>query len=140
MTPKNIVVSIVISALVTLPLPLLLQQILPELAISNAFIPVWAAAAVLAAIASVLGLFVNTRVVGEEDDENDTRELGQVKWFNVNKGFGFVTRENGEDVFVHFRAIRGKGHRTLVQGQKVRFHVIQSDKGLQAEDVSILRS
>ncbi|MDH2431919.1 cold-shock protein [Pokkaliibacter sp. MBI-7] len=132
--------SIVISALVTLPLPLLLQQILPELAISNAFIPVWAAAAVLAAIASVLGLFVNTRVVGEEDDENDTRELGQVKWFNVNKGFGFVTRENGEDVFVHFRAIRGKGHRTLVQGQKVRFHVIQSDKGLQAEDVSILRS
>ncbi|PXF29659.1 hypothetical protein WH50_19465 [Pokkaliibacter plantistimulans] len=140
MTPKNIVVSIVISALVTLPLPLLLQQILPELAMSNAFIPVWAVAAVLAAIASVLGLFVSTRVVGEEDDENDTRELGQVKWFNVNKGFGFVTRENGEDVFVHFRAIRGKGHRTLVQGQKVRFHVIQSDKGLQAEDVSILRS
>ncbi|MFP8965595.1 cold-shock protein [Pokkaliibacter sp. CJK22405] len=140
MTPKNIVTCIVISALALLPLPLLLEQLLPEGEFP--FVSVWLVAAILAAIASVIGLYLSNQTFSgsEEEDENDTREHGQVKWFNVNKGFGFVTRENGEDVFVHFRAIRGKGHRTLVQGQKVRFHVVQSDKGLQAEDVSILRT
>lgn len=76
----------------------------------------------------------------EEEDENDGREEGTVKWFNVSKGFGFITRSNGDDVFVHFRNIRGRGHRSLSEGQKVRFNVHQSDKGLQAEDVSVLRS
>lgn len=71
--------------------------------------------------------------------DEDDREDGQVKWFNVSKGFGFVTRENGEDVFVHFRSIRGRGHRSLQEGQKVRFGVVESSKGLQAEDVTILR-
>ncbi len=76
----------------------------------------------------------------ETDDANDTRELGVVKWFNVSKGFGFITRDNGDDVFVHFRNIRGRGHRSLNEGQQVRFSVRESDKGLQAEDVSIVRS
>lgn len=71
--------------------------------------------------------------------EEDEREDGEVKWFNVTKGFGFVTRENGEDVFVHFRSIRGRGHRSLQEGQRVRFGVVESAKGLQAEDVTILR-
>jgi CspA family cold shock protein len=71
--------------------------------------------------------------------EEDDREEGAVKWFNVSKGFGFVTRESGEDVFVHFRSIRGRGHRSLQEGQRVRFGVIESSKGLQAEDVTILR-
>lgn len=71
--------------------------------------------------------------------EEDDREEGAVKWFNVSKGFGFVTRENGEDVFVHFRSIRGRGHRSLQEGQRVRFGVVESSKGLQAEDVTILR-
>lgn len=75
----------------------------------------------------------------EEDDENDDREVGTVKWFNVSKGFGFITRGNGDDVFVHFRSIRGRGHRSLLEGQSVRFNVRESDKGLQAEDVSILK-
>nr|WP_025732383.1 cold shock domain-containing protein [Carnimonas nigrificans] len=70
--------------------------------------------------------------------ENDDREVGEVKWFNVNKGYGFITREGGEDVFVHFRAIRGKGHRTLVEGQRVRYHAIENDRGLQAEDVTVI--
>ncbi|MDN2658589.1 cold shock domain-containing protein [Neptunomonas sp. CHC150] len=74
------------------------------------------------------------------DYENDDRELGTVKWFNVSKGFGFITRENGDDVFVHFRNIRGRGHRSLSEGQRVRFNARESDKGLQAEDVSIVRS
>ncbi|MBV0933473.1 cold shock domain-containing protein [Marinobacterium sp. A346] len=76
----------------------------------------------------------------EADDANDARELGVVKWFNVSKGFGFITRDNGDDVFVHFRNIRGRGHRSLNEGQQVRFSVRESEKGLQAEDVSIVRS
>lgn len=63
------------------------------------------------------------------------RETGTVKWFNVSKGFGFITRDNGEDVFVHYRTIRGEGHRTLSEGQRVEFIVVEKDKGLQAEDV-----
>ena len=63
------------------------------------------------------------------------REQGTVKWFNVSKGFGFITRENGEEVFVHFRSIRGEGRRSLRDGQQVSFVVAQSDKGPQAEDV-----
>jgi len=68
--------------------------------------------------------------------DDDDRELGQVKWFNANKGFGFITRDNGEDIFVHFRSIRGKGRRVLRDGQRVEFAVTQSKKGLQAEDVA----
>jgi CspA family cold shock protein len=66
------------------------------------------------------------------------RETGTVKWFNDSKGYGFIQRESGPDVFVHYRAIRGEGHRTLVEGQKVEFGVTQGQKGLQAEDVSAL--
>ncbi|MBG7049112.1 cold-shock protein [Pseudomonas aeruginosa] len=64
------------------------------------------------------------------------REVGTVKWFNDAKGYGFIHRDSGPDVFVHYRAIRGEGHRSLVEGQKVEFSVIQGQKGLQAEDVS----
>jgi CspA family cold shock protein len=66
------------------------------------------------------------------------REAGTVKWFNTSKGFGFISRDSGDDIFVHFRAIRGDGHRVLVEGQRVEFAVVQRDKGLQAEDVQIL--
>lgn len=66
------------------------------------------------------------------------REKGTVKWFNDTKGFGFIQREQGDDVFVHFRAIRGEGHRSLQEGQRVEFAVTKGDKGLQAEDVVII--
>lgn len=66
------------------------------------------------------------------------REQGRVKWFNATKGFGFVTREQGDDVFVHYRSIRGEGHRTLREGQRVEFVVMKGEKGLQAEDVQPL--
>lgn len=66
------------------------------------------------------------------------REQGKVKWFNATKGFGFITREQGDDVFVHYRSIRGEGHRTLREGQRVEFVVMKGDKGLQAEDVQAL--
>ena len=64
------------------------------------------------------------------------QERGTVKWFNAAKGFGFITRENGEDVFVHFRSTQGKGHRSLGEGQAVIFSVTEGDKGLQAVDVT----
>ena len=67
-----------------------------------------------------------------------TREDGTVKWFNATKGFGFLVRTNGEEVFVHYRSIRGSGRRSLRDGQRVRFHVEQTDKGPQAEDVEEL--
>lgn len=63
------------------------------------------------------------------------REQGVVKWFNDSKGFGFIQRENGEDIFVHFRAIQGDGYRSLKDGQKVEFNVVEGQKGLQAEEV-----
>jgi len=64
------------------------------------------------------------------------RQIGTVKWFNDAKGFGFISRENGPDVFVHFRAITGSGFRTLQEGQRVSFEVTQGPKGAQAESVS----
>jgi cold shock protein len=66
---------------------------------------------------------------------SDGREEGTVKWFNDAKGFGFISRSNGPDVFVHFRAIQGNGFKSLKEGQKVSFKVVQGQKGLQADEV-----
>jgi len=68
----------------------------------------------------------------------DNRESGTVKWFDNAKGYGFIQRPAGEDVFVHYRAIRGDGYRTLQEGQQVQFKVVQGQKGLQADDVETL--
>ncbi|MDX2300227.1 MAG: cold-shock protein [Xanthomonadaceae bacterium] len=66
------------------------------------------------------------------------RQQGTVKWFNDAKGFGFISRDNGEDVFVHFRAIVGTGFKSLQEGQKVSFKLVQGQKGLQADEVQAL--
>ncbi len=66
------------------------------------------------------------------------REKGTVKWFNNSKGFGFIQREKGGDVFVHFRAITGGGYRSLEEGQVVEFTVTQGEKGPQAEEVTVV--
>jgi CspA family cold shock protein len=66
------------------------------------------------------------------------RETGTVKWFNGAKGYGFIARESGDDVFVHYSAIRGSGYRNLDEGQRVEFSVEQSPKGPQAVDVVAL--
>ncbi len=62
---------------------------------------------------------------------------GRVKWFDANKGFGFITRDDGGDVFVHYTAIQGEGYKKLEEGQKVQFEVEQSKKGPQAINVSL---
>ena len=64
------------------------------------------------------------------------RAIGKVKWFNDTKGFGFITRDSGEDVFVHFSAIDGNGFKTLIEGQAVEFEVKEGPKGLQASSVT----
>lgn len=66
------------------------------------------------------------------------RETGAVKWFNTTKGYGFIVRDQGEDVFVHYSAIRGMGYRSLEEGQRVEFTVTKGQKGLQAQDVSVI--
>lgn len=66
------------------------------------------------------------------------RETGSVKWFDSSKGFGFITTESGNDIFVHFSSIQSDGFKTLQDGQKVEFVVVDGDKGPQAQDVTPL--
>ena len=66
------------------------------------------------------------------------KEKGTVKWFNAAKGYGFIQRENGEDVFVHFSAIQSSGFRSLQEGQAVQFEITKGPKGLQATNVQVL--
>lgn len=66
------------------------------------------------------------------------RETGTVKWFNATKGYGFITRDSGGDVFVHYSAIQSKGYRSLEEGQRVEFDIVEGKKGLQAQDVSVV--
>lgn len=63
-------------------------------------------------------------------------QTGTVKWFNAEKGFGFIEIEGGNDVFVHFSAIEGEGYKSLDEGQRVQFNVVQGNRGPQAENVS----
>ena len=67
------------------------------------------------------------------------RETGTVKWFDNAKGWGFITRSSGDDIFVHFSSVRGEGYRTLEDGQQVEFDVVQGSKGLQAQDVIVVQ-
>ena len=72
----------------------------------------------------------------ESSYSSSDREMGTVKWFNVRKGYGFITRDAGDDVFVHFRNIEGSGRRSIEEGRRVSFVVTDGDKGLQADEVS----
>ena len=108
-----------------------------SLLMSAAYAKLWAISFISILIASILA----TKISSSNSSHSDVvisgdQERGTVKWFNAAKGFGFITRENGEDVFVHFRSIQGKGHRSLGEGQAVIFSVTDGDKGLQAVDVT----
>jgi CspA family cold shock protein len=78
-----------------------------------------------------------TRSTQAAKRKGTSMETGTVKWFNDAKGYGFISRQNGEDVFVHFSAIQSKGFRSLQEGQTVQFSVVKGPKGLQAENVTI---
>ena len=68
-------------------------------------------------------------------DKEVVRMTGKVKWFNAEKGFGFIEREDGDDVFVHFSAIEGEGFKTLEEGQEVEFEIVEGNRGPQAANV-----
>ncbi|MGR2738277.1 cold-shock protein [Billgrantia sp. Q4P2] len=153
MNRKVIIRCTLISLLLALPSPLLIALFVTLIEVDLArqlfaMIEVVGATSIyLAGVAAVFVLLLiatltlhafSPRLAVLADVENDDREIGEVKWFNVNKGYGFIKRESGEDVFVHFRAIRGRGHRTLAEGQKVRYHVIENERGLQADDVTVI--
>ncbi|PCI46140.1 MAG: cold-shock protein [Moraxellaceae bacterium] len=80
----------------------------------------------------------SNEMASDESVSDEDRNSGTVKWFNASKGFGFISRSDGDDVFVHFRSIRGEGRRVLLEGQSVEFTITQGEKGLQAEDVLIV--
>jgi CspA family cold shock protein len=136
---RNFITTAIISIVATA----ISVQILKNIDISSAMglislTALFFIAAKLTALASTNGSVQKTRKNPRNQEySNNVRETGTVKWFNTNKGFGFITRDNGDDVFVHFRSIRGQGHRTLIEGQRVEFDVTKGEKGLQAEDVAI---
>ena len=98
-------------------------------------LPLWLASFISIFVACVLAVKLSSGSTASAT-VGAGQEVGTVKWFNAAKGFGFITRENGDDVFVHFRSIQGKGHRSLGEGQRVVFSLAEGDKGLQAVDVS----
>ena len=164
MNQNQMVKSFVIAVVVGLVAPFILVGLLSALGMGPQFnvegenrtglavlssgsgIGVYIVSAILFALAAFVPALTSSQSSEEDDYDsedlgggNDDRETGEVKWFNPNKGFGFITRNNGDEIFVHFRSIRGRGHRSLRQGQSVKFRTVEGDKGLQAEDVSPLR-
>ena len=133
--------AFVASIIIALVMPLLMAAVLKE-ELGNNFLVYFAFIFVASYLGAVLGGDTKSSASASSDDEeeDDDREEGTVKWFNSSKGFGFLTRNNGADVFVHYRAIRGRGRRFLIEGQQVRFYVTEGEKGKQAENVSILRN
>jgi len=134
MTPQTLIRCLIICCIVAIPSPFLVDWLTPALG-GNQSLAVFISVAVLVFVGTLLVLVFSSSGPRQMADR---REAGTVKWFNVSKGFGFITRESGEDVFVHFRSIQGDGRRVLRDGQRVRFNVVEGDKGLQAEDVSPL--
>jgi len=140
---KIIIISLTISTIATLATLQMHQGHTISLSESIATMmspekaPLWA----ISFISILVGSLLASMGKGSRNPSSDVaveegQERGTVKWFNAAKGFGFITRENGEDVFVHFRSIQGKGHRSLGEGQAVIFSVTEGEKGLQAVDVS----
>lgn len=107
-----------------------------SLLMSAAYTKLWAISFISIFIAAFIAIKTTSKSAYSSTAISSDQERGTVKWFNAAKGFGFITRESGEDIFVHFRSIKGKGHRSLGEGQAVIFSVTEGDKGLQAVDVT----
>ena len=97
--------------------------------------------AAIITVAILLGMLLSPKLPTLADKFKSQRERGTVKWFNVSKGYGFITRDAGGDVFVHFRSIRGqgRGRRSLNEGQTVEFILTEGEKGPQAEEVTMIK-
>ncbi len=146
MNLKVVTKSLIVSVILTVTGLFCLSTLHPELfnqGVMKMFVSVDAVLLfVLLFIAAFAGAFTSSASAGTPGPLNaaadSERESGTVKWFNASKGFGFITRDDGTDVFVHYRSIRGEGRRVLYEGQKVRFDTSEGDKGLQADDVEIV--
>ncbi|NVK02912.1 MAG: cold shock domain-containing protein [Oceanospirillaceae bacterium] len=137
---KNVVISIIAVAVIAAAWQMLgVDNYVGVLAV--AFVTLLIATSVAASSAKPSAAPGDAEAEDEDypDDDAEGREQGTVKFFNVKEGWGFITRSEGDDVFVHFRNIRGRGHRSLNEGQRVSFSVGTTDKGLQAEDVAVMR-
>jgi len=167
MSTQSLSKKLLVSALVALPFPYLLlvitsaasslpngltaSEFLSSEQASTFYLVAWLMFVAASAIAQIMGhsstsTSNNTESQYSSEDEGDDPadgpeglESGTVKWFNVNKGFGFITTDAGDDVFVHFRSIRGRGRRSLRQGQVVRFDLSEGEKGMQADNVSVVK-
>jgi CspA family cold shock protein len=130
--------------------PAVLFAVLSQLIDLSALMPTWALAFSIALLSSLLTLIIKAfrpRIASNHSKGSvatagtgtatGKKETGSVKWFNASKGFGFITRANGEEIFVHFRSIVGQ--RSLRDGQRVEFAVTNGSKGLQAEEVVALK-
>jgi CspA family cold shock protein len=82
--------------------------------------------------------YLTSILLSKGDKKMSERTIGTVKWFNGGKGYGFIAREGGPDVFVHFSAIQGDGYRNLEEGQQVEFSIEKGPKGLQASNVVVI--
>lgn len=137
MFSKPVSIAVVLTVIATIPLYLISAR---ELQFSLQTLPLLI---LTLFVLLLIAAFWSARAAGRRTETltgttaSSRRETGNVKWFNASKGFGFITRDSGDDVFVHFRSIRGKGHRVLRDGQRVEFEVTESEKGLQAEDVAV---
>lgn len=138
--PVAIITSLIIAAIVSSALVVIQGGAFPDWALLAAF----CVATVLTVLvtrarpAAVQTAATARPVPAQVPADDHDREQGSVKWFNVSKGFGFITVDDGREIFVHFRSIRGEGRRSLRDGQRVSFRVADSDKGPQAEDVEPL--
>lgn len=145
--PVKIVISIIIAIAVASATTYLQGNAIPDLMLSAAFCIATIATVLLTALPAAQPAGVQRDQASTHKSSSSSspsyaasgpREEGNVKWFNVSKGFGFITLDNDEEIFVHFRSIRGEGRRSLRDGQRVSFVVAESDKGPQAEDVEAL--
>ena len=149
--PAAIITSLVIAAVVSTGLVLIQGGALPDWPLLLAFAVACVASALLARAGgtATAPVYDAGGHYSDDDDHDDDdahyadedsgdRVQGSVKWFNVSKGYGFITLDDGDEIFVHFRSIRGEGRRSLKDGERVSLRVAQSDKGPQAEDVEAI--
>jgi len=139
---RSLFVSVGVSALAPLAVyPVLAVEPIQWLAYLLLFL-VFLAATVLVSWASGAwdGVFEHdyaprTSLGVQSSEEVGLQEMGTVKWFDAGKGYGFILRDSGAEIFVHYRSLLGEGHRSLFEGQRVAFVIAQGRKGLQAEEV-----
>jgi CspA family cold shock protein len=130
---QNLVSALLVLAVVLQTVSLIAKM--PDIAGQPAVLFSLLAALIAVLLHLAISFYKSSPAAASPSYDMSNRDTGTVKWFNTSKGFGFISRDSGDDIFVHFRAIRGEGHRVLVEGQRVEFSVMNRDKGLQAEDV-----